>query len=616
MSHQPSDNSEPSDDHQICATAWSLQQRVNAWFRENESWREAKTDLIKLTERGPSDEFTQMKADPDGEWYQMDGRRPASRPQVQVLRDASFWSAVDPLYDFLHDRYQLAWTYSVLMFQSNENFRGTVLNLGVGDHFSARSEVIFANGEGSEVRAGWHVNQLPPFLVQQGLTFAPPFELISTYAINVRFLTDALPFTLTRAVEDDEASDRDHRVISVAPLYEVFGNDLSELIRLVESAGIHYTPEQGWGHGGVESLKPIFAELGRRLEAILTSAKAKKLRKANQGFLFKILREGPSPRVIADVQSRLSRPESSHRALAKYLVLMSAVWPDWTRIMMIPHPVPVLSHPQPGGIVICEDSRSKRLTAADTRQIAELLSIAIWPWVSLQGRARIAEESMHNAALLGEVVRHDLANSLSPVRVMLLRRKSRLEATDEECSKNLSRLDVLNRSIDGLCGLEDPPLTPERKGFGEMFTDLSNAFVGDPRARFSLQPKGELRTGVPRLYYAVFVELIRNAAKRRPVDWPQGQPSIIIKARQDGETLIVTVENVANDEDIKQACTVFKKSVRKLSEQAQMNLGGKSYRKGIGLVVSLVRHAHGSIDCKGKTDALGRRWLSVSIRIF
>lgn len=612
MSHPPSDNSEPPDDQQVCATAWNLQQRVNEWFRKNESWRQ---DVIKLTERVLGDESTQMKADPDGVWYEMDGRRPASRPRVQVQPGASFWSAVEPLYDFLHERYQLAWTYSVLMFQSNENFKGTVSNLGVGDHFSARSEVVFTHGEGSEVRAGWHANQLPPFLVQQDLTFASPFELISTYAINVRFLTDALPFTLTRAAEDDGTDDKNHRIISVAPLYELLDNDLSALIRLVESAGIHYTPEEGWGHGGVESLKPIFAELGRRLNTKLTSVRADELRETNQGFLFRFLREGPDPKVIAKVQSRLSRPKGSHLALAKYLVLMSAVWPDWRRIMMIPHPVSILSNPQPGGIVICEDSRSKRLTATDTRHIAELLSIAIWPWVSIQSKARIAEESMHNAALLGEVVRHDLFNSLSPIRILLLRRESRLKATDAVCSDYLSGLEVLNYSIDGLCGLEDPPLTPQRVEFGEMFTNLSDAFAGDPRAKFCLEARGKFWTGVPRLYYAVFVELIRNAAKRRPADWPEGRLPIVIKARQRKDDLVVTVENPATDNDIKQACAVFNKSKSTLSEQAHLNLGGKSSRKGIGLVASLVTHARGDIDCKGKTDALGQRWLCVSITI-
>jgi hypothetical protein len=613
MFRQPSGNSEPLNDDQFDATAWRLQQRVNAWFRENESWRRAGTNLIELTDRGPEDKSPEMTAHPDGEWYQANGQRPESRPRVQNLRNASFWCAVEPLYDLLHSRYRLAWTYSVLMLQANENFRGTFSNLGVGDHFSARSEVIFTDGERSEIRAGWHVNQLPPFLVEQGLTFDPPFELISSYALNVRFLTDALPFTFTRIKEEDASGPKDRRVISVAPFYELFKNDVSDLARLVESAGIHYNPEKGWGHGGVKNLEPIFAELGHRLKAKLPSANSQKI--LDNNYLFKILCEGSDPEVMDDLRKRLSRPDGTHLALAQYLVLMSAVWPDWQRITMIPHPVPILSHPQPGGIVICEDTRSKRLTTDDIRQIADLVSIAVWPWVSLQGGARLAEEAMRNAALLGEVVRHDLSNSLSPVRVLLLRKDSRLDATDSKCAEYLSRLNILNCTLEGLCGLEDSPYLPKREEFEKMFSKLIKAFSGNPKAAIKIESQGELQTKVPRLYYAVYAELILNAVKRRPASWPEDLPSIVITAQQDGRELIITVANTASDEKISQALAVFDKSALALSERARMNVGGVLFRKGVGLVVSLVKHARGNIYWDATLDASGRRWLNLSIRI-
>jgi hypothetical protein len=216
------------------------------------------------------------------------------------------------------------------------------------------------------------------------------------------------------------------------------------------------------------------------------------------------------------------------------------------------------------------------------------------------------------------VVRHDLRNSLSPIRVLLLRKESRLNVTEAECARYLSNLNVLNLSLDGLSGLEDSPHEPQheqREEFGEMFDRLRHAFSGNPKAKFTPESKGELKTRIPRLYYAVFAELIRNAVKHRPDDWPESDPSIMITAQQKGTELVITLRNAASAEDIRRARIVIHNAKRALFDEARLNLGDKLFSKGIGLVVSMVRHAQGVVNCSSKTDTLSRRWLNVSIRI-
>ncbi len=556
-----------------------------------------------------------MTSDPDAEWYENSGLRPDSRPRSQSLQNESFWRVIEPLYDLLHEQYRVAWTYSVLMLQASEDFKGTDLNLGVGDHFSAREEVIFSQGVGSPVRAGWHANQLPPFLVQQSLNMTAPFELISTYALNVRFLTDAIPFAITREPEDDEPNATNTRVVSVAPFYEVFENDVRALTQIVEAADVHYTSAGRWADGGIAKLRPTFAELDKRLSATLHSDRARRILKVSEGNLYTMVRAGPDPEVVGKLKARLGRPKGSNLALAKYLVLMNAVWPEWRRITMVPHPVPVLSHPQPGGIVICEDNRSQKLTVADTKKIADLASIAIWPWVSLQEGARRAEEATRNAALLGEVVRHDLSNALLPVRALLSERTYRTSlVTDSECAEYSSGLDVLYWSIVGLCGLDDAPASPERIAFETMFENLRMAFSGNPNAQFVIDSGGDLQTRLPRLYYPVFAELILNAGKRRPPDWSDDRPHIIITARQDEGDLLITVANAAEARHVEKAASRLRESLAELSDRSRP-IGSKRYRKGLGLVANLVVHARGHLACRTHTDAQANHWLTTLVRI-
>lgn len=605
-----------SNNERRTAAAWDLQRRVNAWFRANHPWLNIGSNLKKLTERGPRMDPRSLDSDPDECWYENDGRRPSSRPLRDDFENISFWEAIAPLFDRLHERHRVAWTYSILMMQPSEDFKGTPTNLGVGDHFTAREEVIYTDGPGSAGRKGWHANQLPPFLVQQSAVFTEPFELISTYAINIRYLTDGLPFTIARDAPVVSGR-RDHRrIISVAPLCEVIEKIVPECMSLLdEAAKRHYSRANRWAHGGVKGLRTTFERLDRILRRELDSAGAHRLAQSNEGRLFQIVEEGPAPDAIPGLVDRLARPDGTCLALAKYIVLMIAVWPEWTRITMIPHPVPMLAHPQPGGIVICKDRHSSPLLPDDINEVADLLSICIWPWVALQQSARKTEEATRNAALLGEAIRHDLSGALGPIRPLLsMPRYRKVLATDEECARYLSRLDVLYWSIVGLCGLDDPPDSPERVTLGVMLGDIEKAFSRNPAAAIERHFGGASKAKVPRLYYSVFAELITNAVKRRPSAWPIGLPHIKIAAHQDESEIVINISNAAEPEAAEDARTRLLRILETLADKAK-HVGSQGYRKGLGLAANLVTHAGGHLGCHVDLDDQHQTWFTVSLRM-
>src|SRR4051812_25598303 len=108
----------------------------------------------------------------------------------------------------------------------------------------------------------------------------------------------------------------------------MFGGRVGGVGGFVGAMGTCYSAAGGWGHGGIEKLAPFFVKIDEEAKSILNRA---------GGDIFRILQGGPDVHAASKLESRLRRPDQTNLALAKYLVLMTAVWPDWTRITMIPH---------------------------------------------------------------------------------------------------------------------------------------------------------------------------------------------------------------------------------------------------------------------------------------
>lgn len=78
--------------------------------------------------------------------------------------------------------------------------------------------------------------------------------------------------------------------------------------------------------------------------------------------------------------------DGSHRLLplAKYVTIMSAIWPRWQRIWMVPHPSPTSDYVQPGGILICEDDqRGDPIATNEVRDLSNISAAAMWPWLGV-----------------------------------------------------------------------------------------------------------------------------------------------------------------------------------------------------------------------------------------
>jgi hypothetical protein len=578
---------------------------VNEWFRQNK-----KLIVSDLTLLARDDA---MHSDPDGNWYTEEGKPAPNRPSLGQPDKETFWRASEPLFDFLHEQYRVAWTYTVLMLQPSKQFRGTPTNLGVGDHFTAREDVVFQKkGRSRTARIGWHANQFPPFLVQQQLHEEPPFELISTYALNILHLRDALPLIITRSA-DDAKNHEQRRAISVSRFDELFANALPKITKLVDKMGPCYRPGLGWGHGGKNKLAPHFNLIDERAIAVL---------RQTDDDMFRVLEAGPDPDGASTMVARLRRGKAQKNlALAKYLILMTAVWPDWTRITMIPHRVPIFADPQPGGIVICEDTRSKNIPADELGRIGDLLSTSIWPWVSLLNEKRGEkrgefEAAVTNAALLGKAVRHDLNNSLSPIRSILSDPYNRSHTSEDDYNSMLSALDVVRCSVDGLSGLEDSPEEPKTVAFWDLCQRLQDAFryykpVGaiGPVGEIDIKTPSNFNAQLPRLYYAVFAELLRNAGKYRD----DNRRCIEMRACQAERLIKIQVTNVGTRTKVTEAAQNIRAEVEKLRDTSIA--ATESAGEGIGLVVTLTKRAGGEIGARAESDTNDRGLLIVEVTI-
>jgi hypothetical protein len=585
-------------------TAWQIQGFVNRWFRDNHYlW--PVSDLTSLAQQKA------LHSDPDGNWYLDDGRPKPDRLTVDSLRGESFWRAAEPLFDFLHQHYKVAWTYTVLMLQPSKQFRGTPRNLGVGDHFTGREQVIFDKQTGAqEARTGWHANQFPPFIVQQKLHEEPPFEIISTYALNILHLKDALPLTITR-LPDCEEDHVESRVISVSRFDEFFRQSLPDFLALIDAMWPHYDHgDGGWAHGGKDKLKPHFAQLDKEAMKILANA---------HGDVFRILKFGPDADAKSKIESRLRRPGRTNLALVKYLILMTAVWPQWTRIIMIPHRVPVFSDPQPGGIVICEDTQSATIPVRHLQHVGDLLSASIWPWVSLQsGKRSEIDSALRIVERMSAAILHEHNWAFMPVNTLL---------QDEQSWKSMSRakadlikagIKITADSLTALCGLADKPgewktvyLENTVRDLGKQFARLGSRFKG---RTLDVTISDNCNAAVPRLYVAILIEVIRNAFKHSEEHSPGEPVRLTVESTPDGQTLSIIIRNPANEEKVNAAVERYRE-IRTLFDTTDHILASTdSLRKGIPLVMVLVEFARGTVEYRLDRDG-DQPYLVVQIMI-
>jgi len=71
--------------------------------------------------------------------------------------------------------------------------------------------------------------------------------------------------------------------------------------------------------------------------------------------------------------------------VAKYIAIMSVIWPKWQRISMLPHLGPKSGHAEPGGMVICEDSPvDRQLGQGELESVTNISSVAMWPWLAVE----------------------------------------------------------------------------------------------------------------------------------------------------------------------------------------------------------------------------------------
>lgn len=299
-----------------------------------------------------------------------------------------FWATLDPLFsELLSSNLRGAWCAAGLKVGLDVTSTAVPATSpgpdGFRFHYFGRPDVRwnFNQSTITEERPAWRVASLIGEISTRCHT--PPFETLLTTDLCVNVLRDSLPLVITRTPPTDTRHTQGKaRIVDVSCLYDRIKERLDRFESILRDLAF----------GSDSSARPgYFGQMDRELDTVLNLT-----RLADIGITSTLENDS----IFSTLQEALMRGKRPGLALAKYITFMTVIWPEWTRICMLPYIGPASAQSQPGGLVICEDNPYEQCLSADELEAtADIASVAMWPWLALraQEQARAAErrENVH-----------------------------------------------------------------------------------------------------------------------------------------------------------------------------------------------------------------------------
>jgi hypothetical protein len=415
--------------------------------------------------------------------------------------DDAYWSTLEPLTSRLLAQPKMAWISLVFRFVSERAFRA---------HMVAQPDVKAAD-DGTR----WALNLSIPRLYEAGAYRQDPFEMLISADLCFRVTDDNIPILVSRIEEPaPKLSETSVRIISCRRFADAACGAYDTLtdLWLKVAEPLRNEPDV--------FADPKVREVMNAINEILESAL-----QGCKGPPFEEIHTGTGSR-SEELDREMQRGRTKWLAMAKYITMMHAVCPDWSRIIMLPHRGPVATRAQPGGLVLCERGAAALLGHDELKNIATIVSTAMWPWQTIGSRELGRKEgAVGDVAYLARVIEHEYNNlyALSMTELNELRRSGISAETLDRLSGILG---FTSYSYSGLRGVKQ--YTDQQTELAYIDKILENLISEMNKWRavdVSWLRKEKQRVKAPIVFYLILAELLRNAGKH--CKGPKDQPARI-----------------------------------------------------------------------------------------